>query len=82
VKSNKLELINLNSKPEPVSVNKDNLRDIPAKYFDTLSFVVAYLDYKVLIGRWENKAFYFYNNEEFDNKYIQKLRVFNENKEV
>ena len=82
MKSNKPELINLSSKSESVSVNKDNLRDVLNKYFDTPSFVTAYLDYKVLIGRYEKNTFLFYNNEEFENKYIQKLRIFNEDREV
>jgi hypothetical protein len=71
MKANGLELKQINTKAESLNnINGDNLNSVLAKHFDTPSFAVAYLDYKVLIGRWENNAFYFYNNEEFENKYI------------
>lgn len=45
-------------------------------------FCVLYLDYKVLIGKYENGIFIFYNNESFKSKYIQKMRLFNELQEL
>lgn len=50
--------------------------------FDKKSFVVAYLDYKVLIGTWENSEFHFHKNEKLEQKFIQKLRIFNDDKEL
>jgi CRISPR-associated protein (TIGR03984 family) len=47
-----------------------------------VSFVVAYLDYKVLIGKYSNGSFSFYNNESIEPKYVQRLRIFNKNEEL
>lgn len=44
--------------------------------------VIAYLDYKVLIGRFAENKFIFFSEETFDPKYLQKLRVFNKEKEL
>lgn len=45
------------------------------------SLAVVYLDYKVLIGIYNGAKFNFYKNESFEDKYIQRIRVFNENEE-
>jgi CRISPR-associated protein (TIGR03984 family) len=52
--------------------------------FQEDGFVVAYLDYTVLIGRYLNgqKKALFYENSSFDSKFLQKIRVFNRDKEV
>ncbi len=50
--------------------------------FNDNGFVVAYLDYKVLIGKFDEGVFVFYDNESFEPRYLQKLRVFNEDKEL
>jgi CRISPR-associated protein (TIGR03984 family) len=47
-----------------------------------VSFVVAYLDYKVLIGKFTNGSFSFFNNETIEPKYIQRIRIFNKNEEL
>jgi CRISPR-associated protein (TIGR03984 family) len=39
--------------------------------------VVGYFDQKVLIGNYKNHCFSFYNNEDPEIKFIQKLRIFN-----
>jgi hypothetical protein len=58
---------------------KSQLKD----YFgESSGFCVFYLDYKVLIGKYENGIFIFYNNESFKPKYIQKMRLFNEHQEL
>jgi len=82
MKPNGLELKTIRSETQPVSVSKENLNSIVHSHFDAKSFAVAYLDYKVLIGTWENNAFHFSGNEQVKPKYIQKLRVFNLNKEL
>ena len=46
------------------------------------SFVVAYLDYKVLIGKYANGSFSFFNNEQVDPKFIQRIRIFNKDEEL
>lgn len=45
-------------------------------------FCVVYLDYKVLIGKYSEGNFKFYNDEIFKPKYIQKMRIFNINQEL
>ncbi len=44
--------------------------------------IIAYLDYKVLIGKFENSKILFYNDKVFEPKFIKKIRVFNETKEL
>lgn len=45
-------------------------------------FCVLYLDYKVLIGKYSEGNFKFYNDETFKPKYIQKMHIFNINQEL
>ncbi|MDK2839944.1 MAG: hypothetical protein PWQ83_1516 [Thermosipho sp. (in: thermotogales)] len=46
-------------------------------------YVVCWLDYAVLFGIIRNGEIKFYNNESPDfNRYLQKLRIFNENEEL
>lgn len=60
----------------------NDLQQIINEYLDVPGYVLAYLDYKVLIGQWEHNQFLFYSNERFEIKYLQKLRVFNIKGEV
>lgn len=76
-----LKEIGSNTKPfeniKSQMLESDIFRD-----FNEKGFVVAWLDYKVLIGTWGNEHFYFPNDETFENKYIQRLRIFNIDKEL
>ena len=45
------------------------------------SLCVVYLDYEVMIGRFSG-TFSFYSNKTFKPKFIQKMRIFNENEEL
>ena len=60
----------------------DELKSLMKKSFLDNGFVVAYLHYKVLIGRVTQGIPEFYQREIFDPKHLLKLRVFNENKEL
>ena len=51
------------------------------KYITQNSFVVAYLDYKTLFGKFENGEFVFFNSEQIDIKFIKKVRIFNKDNE-
>lgn len=64
------------SKPDesPEDVLMENIRE--------KSFAVVWLDYKVLIGTWNGKDFQFYDNKPFKNKYLQRMRVFNKDREM
>ena len=83
MKINGLELIHLDSSVKSFSgIAHNDLLETVEKYFPENAFVVAYLDYTVLIGTWEKKQFHFYDDEILDPKYIQKLRVFNNDMEL
>ncbi len=83
-KENGLELIErsstcafpFKSKPDesPEDVLIENIKE--------KSLAVVWLDYKVLIGTWDGKDFQFYNDETFENKYLQRMRVFNKDREM
>jgi CRISPR-associated protein (TIGR03984 family) len=79
-----LELIKLDSEvTKHFDENKDG--ELESFIYTSLSgkyYVVSYLDYKVLIGTWDKEGFHFYNNETFEHKYIQKLRIFNTDEEL
>jgi CRISPR-associated protein (TIGR03984 family) len=55
------------------------------KRFKDNGFVVAYMDFKVLIGRYTNQRCVFAGNETLDTnslQYLQRLRVFNDRQEL
>jgi CRISPR-associated protein (TIGR03984 family) len=58
------------------------LNELNPKKDSALTYAVAYLDYRVLVGRfdWDNQVFLFY--EQFDPKNLQRLRVFNADGEL
>jgi len=78
-KANGLELYLIKSKAEPFSIN--NLEHA-LSLFNSTGYIIAYLDYRVLIGKVNNNGFEFYNNEKIEEKYIQKLRLFNDDREL
>lgn len=59
----------------------NDIKDI-IEIFSGESYVVAYLDYKVLIGKLSEKKIFFFNNENIDLKYLIKIRLFNQDKEL
>ena len=76
-----LHQIKSTSTPVPCG-NIGNLEKFISKQIPANSFVVAYLDYKVLIGRFEDEKFQFYKDEKFEPKHVQRFRVFNETQEL
>jgi len=79
---NGLELKNISSTYELFPPDSSIWSYVQDKFGSERSFIVAYLDYKVLIGTYENGNCHFHENETIDPKYIQRLRVFNETKEL
>lgn len=81
---NGLELISLSSKAE----NKSELLSSWSELNQLVgSFIqdgrmVAYLNFKVAIGKIRQGRLEFYGNEEFDPKYLLQLRVFDQDKEL
>lgn len=64
--------------------NIDNIKGEVQKWMskEKVSYIVAYLNHTVLIGRYENNQFKFHNSNEFEEKYIQRIRIFNEQEEL
>lgn len=81
MKNNGLELIKINSEVIYFS-NIENVEKVISENITMKSFVVAYMDYAVMTGRYKNGNFIFYNNETLEQKYIQRIRVFNETEEL
>ncbi len=79
MKENGLELNEIASKVETANIN--SLKDA-LSLFNSSGYIVAYLDYKVLIGRVNENSFEFYKDDTIEEKYIQRLRLFNEKKEL
>lgn len=80
IEKDELKLYELKTTAKPIkeiSEIKDTLEQ-----FDAGGFIVAYLTYGVFIGRYENGNCYFYEDIDLSEKYIQKLRLFNESKEL
>lgn len=83
IKKNGLNLHQIKSKSTPVPCgNIGNLEEFISQQISGNSSVVAYLDYKVQIGKFKDKKFQFYKDGKFETKYIQRLRVFNETQEL
>jgi CRISPR-associated protein (TIGR03984 family) len=81
---NGLELKNISSTHEPFPTDSSIWSYVQDKFGSERSFIVAYLDYKVLIGTYENGNYNFQEKEKetVELKYIQRLRVFNDTKEL
>ena len=84
--SSGLELISLLSRVDPIKhieiLSYNQLSDQIGKYIDGNGWVVVYLDYKVLVGRYEDRRLSFFRGEVFDLKFLQKIRVFNDEREL
>lgn len=80
---NGLDLKNIKSETFPIE--EFEFKEFESKvkeYFKDNGLFIVYLDYKVIIGKYENNDFIACGNEKFEPKYIQKIRVFNKNKEL
>ncbi len=92
IQANGLTLQHIPSKAAPLSERTledlstpDALIAIIDEHLKEDSFFVAYMDYRVIIGKYANKAFDFYPQEPEKHilpKYVQKLRIFNQNEEL
>lgn len=84
METNGLELIEIGSTvTRPFESKPDeNPEDVLMENIKEKSFAVVWLDYKVLIGTWDGKDFQFYDNKPFENKYLQRMRVFNKDREM
>lgn len=83
---NGLKLKNIETRSSFLKLNIKNWQQIHSiidKYFPgEESYIVSYLDYKVLIGKFIQGRLVFYNEEIFNPEFLVKMRVFNQNKEL
>lgn len=87
---NALEIIKISS--EARALISDELEHVYKNEFVSLferfflenidSFIVAWLDYKVVFGIFANSSLSFFDDIKLDKKFIQKIRIFNESKEL
>ncbi len=87
IEKNGLKLLHIKSRhiTEGMSLklgDKESLETFVSQQIPCKSFAVAYLDNEVLVGRFNGNTFDFYRKKTIDPKYLQKLRVFNENQEL
>lgn len=81
MKQNGLKLTTIKSSSEIISAI-NNIEERSAAHFGSKATVAAYLDYKVLIGTFQDSKFHFYNAETFEDKYVQRIRIFDSTKEL
>ncbi|HOV91197.1 MAG TPA: CRISPR-associated protein Csx19 [Syntrophorhabdaceae bacterium] len=81
MKANGLTMRDINSKVELIQT-VTNIRDLAKNHFTNTAFAVIYLDYKVLIGTFEGGDFKFYKGETFEDRYVQRARIFDTDKEL
>jgi len=82
MKANGLEYKKINSEAiSPVEI-KDTLEHTVSPLINENAFYVAWLDYAVLIGRWDGKQFSSHNNESLNIQFLQRIRIFNKDKEL
>ncbi len=82
---NGLRMIQVKTTSTQDKFKTDNWQDLQnsmASHIQEKAYVVAYLDYKVLIGKAYQGRLKFYEGETFDPKFLQKMRVFNERQEL
>ncbi len=80
--ANGLQLTNFSSSAFSINdIDSPKLSEYLREYFDTAR-IVLWLDNEVRIGLWRENAFQFYQGNNFDFKYVQRLRAFNADKEI
>lgn len=82
LKPNGLEPTRIPSHASPIKeIDQKTLYAQLNEHFED-AYVVVWLDYKVLIGQWLKQKFHFFNEELFEFKYVQRMRVFNTFREI
>lgn len=79
----KMDITKTLSRPLQLTItNWSELESCLQEHFKQECNVIAYLHYKVLIGKLTKDGFKFYRDETFAPKFLVKMRVFDEHKEV
>ncbi len=81
LENNGLKLKKIKSTVLPVNITKSLKQEISER-IKSDAYVVAYLDYAVLIGKFKNDEFQFYNNEQFQDRFAQRIRIFQNDREL
>ncbi len=79
---NGLEMCDIKSKVENFSEAcsfEELLKKLPE---DFSGHFVVYLDYKVIIGKYKSRKFIMYKDEDVNPKFVQKIRLFDESREL
>lgn len=63
-------------------IDWNGLWDLIREFLSSDVYLLAYLNYKVLAGRFRDKKPEFYADETFDPKFLLRLRVFNKEEEL
>jgi CRISPR-associated protein (TIGR03984 family) len=67
----------------PLVISQNEMHATVSDYIETrAAYFVAYLDYKVIIGAYQNGTLRNYEQDPIDPKYVQRLRVFNQDEEL
>lgn len=85
LKANNLKLISIRSRYDTLFIkntNMDNFEREISTNINNESYVVAYMDFGVLIGKIINGKFSFYKEEVIEPKYIQRIRIFSKDNEL
>ena len=82
LKANGLEMIQFPSQTVIIKEIDQKKLEMQLKEHFKEAYIVAWLDNKVLIGQWVDNDFHFYNGKNFTFKYVQRMRVFNTQKEL
>ncbi|MCP4217945.1 MAG: TIGR03984 family CRISPR-associated protein [bacterium] len=77
-----LEVIGKKSTADEVHLTADSLLAVIENKFNGTGFAIAYMDHRVLVGTYINKAFSFSEDGVLEVPFLQRLRVFNEKKEL
>jgi CRISPR-associated protein (TIGR03984 family) len=59
-----------------------SLKSLVKDCFGQKGICIFYLDYKVLIGKYDGEDFIFHEEKEFEPRFIQKMRLFNIDREL
>lgn len=59
-----------------------SLKSLVKDNFGQKGICIFYLDYKVLIGKYDGENFTFQEDKEFEPRFIQKMRLFNTDREL
>ncbi len=83
LQANGLSLVALRSRVQPLGeIDQGGLYTALAGHFPHSAFIVAWIDNKVMHGLCHGKELEFYDDEKLDLRYVQKIRVFDIQREL